>query len=76
MQCRLQPLQENLMASGDEDGIIQTWDWRQKNAIRRFTGHSEYISDLTFRVAEASLLAVSGDGCLSINDVRTGKAST
>lgn len=70
---RVLPLPGSCLASGDENGLIKTWDWRAKSSVSEFQGHTDFISDLTLHEAEQCLVAVSGDGTLSLNDLKTQK---
>ena len=70
---RVLSLPGSCLASGDENGLIKTWDWRAKSSISEFQAHSDFISDLKFHEAEQCLVAVSGDGSLSLNDLKTHK---
>lgn len=73
--CRILHLHDTTFASGDENGVIKTWDWRMKSPTAEYTAHTDFVSDLTFHEAETCLLAVSGDGSLSINDLQSQKVS-
>ena len=70
---RLLTVSEWAFASGDDNGIIKTWDMRQKKATAQFSAHTDYITDLSLHSGEECLLAVSGDGTLSVNDLRKNK---
>ena len=70
---RVLPLPGSCLASGDENGIIKTWDWRAKSCTAELKTHSDFISDLKLNEAEHCLVAVSGDGCLSFSDLKTQK---
>lgn len=70
---RLAAVSESITASGDEDGILKLWDSRQSDAIATLTPHTDYISDMAVCDAEHALLSTSGDGTLSLIDVRTRK---
>ena len=67
------PLGEQTFASGDQDGLLRLWDAREKQHTTEFSSHSDFITDMTHHGAESCLLAVSGDGTLSVNDLRTNK---
>lgn len=64
-----------MFCSGDDDGLIKTWDQRQSDATSSFEVHSDFVSDMVYHEREQCLIAVSGDGTLSVNDLRTNKAS-
>ena len=70
---RVLSLPGSCLASGDENGLIKIWDWRAKSSITEFQAHSDFISDLTLHEAEQCLVAVSGDGSLSLNDLKAHK---
>ncbi|WVQ94264.1 hypothetical protein IAU59_001343 [Kwoniella sp. CBS 9459] len=64
---------ENLIASGDDDGIIKLWDPRQPEALRSYNQHFDYISDFTYFEDKRQLVSTSGDGYLSVTDIRSNK---
>jgi WD40 repeat protein len=53
----------------------QFWDPRKKgDAVRSYTQHWDYISDFLYFEDKRQLVATSGDGHLSVIDVRSNKA--
>ena len=63
----------NLMASGDDDGYVKLWDVREnQNNIFTFHEHATYISSFASQDPKL-LLATSGDGVLSVYDVKKFK---
>ncbi|KAK9832054.1 hypothetical protein WJX81_002755 [Elliptochloris bilobata] len=70
---RVLPLSERAVASGDDEGAVHLWDTRQADATARLEVHSDYVADMALAAGEQCLLAVSGDGTLSVTDLRTGK---
>ncbi|KAL3146127.1 hypothetical protein ABBQ38_015474 [Trebouxia sp. C0009 RCD-2024] len=70
---RLLALSESTFASGDDDGLIKTWDQRQVEPSGSFDAHTDFVSDMVLHDREQCLVAVSGDGTLTVNDLRTGK---
>lgn len=70
---RLINLSENTVASGDDDGTIKVWDTRQNTCCNVFNVHDDYISDLEFVPSTSQLLGVSGDGTLSVCNLRRNK---
>ncbi|WWC57695.1 uncharacterized protein I303_100229 [Kwoniella dejecticola CBS 10117] len=64
---------ENLVASGDDDGIIKFWDPRKPDPIREYNQHFDYISDFTYFEDKRQLVSTSGDGHLSVIDIRSNK---
>jgi len=60
-----------LLSTGDDDGIIKLWDPRQRDSIRTYTQHSDYITDFLWLDDKKHLVATSGDGTLSVMDIRS-----
>ncbi|KAI4327873.1 hypothetical protein L6164_020284 [Bauhinia variegata] len=70
---RLINLTESTVASGDDEGCIKVWDTRQRSCCNSFDAHEDYISDMTFQSDAMKLLATSGDGTLSVCNLRRNK---
>ncbi|PNY08855.1 WD repeat-containing protein 55-like, partial [Trifolium pratense] len=70
---RLVNLTESTVASGDDDGCIKVWDTRERSCCNSFEAHEDYISDMTFSPDAMKLLATSGDGTLSVCNLRRNK---
>ncbi|KAI0657452.1 WD40 repeat-like protein [Cubamyces menziesii] len=70
---RMKRLLPNLLASGDDDGVIKLWDPRKPDAVRKYTQHFDFISDFLWMDDKKQLVATSGDGTLSVMDVRSKK---
>ncbi|KAG2185588.1 hypothetical protein INT44_002381 [Umbelopsis vinacea] len=66
-------LNENLIATGDDMGIIKIWDNRSHGLIHDYHEHTDFIADMTFSTDKNTLIAVAGDGLLSIWDIRKPK---
>ncbi|KAK7042385.1 succinate-semialdehyde dehydrogenase [Favolaschia claudopus] len=64
-----------LLATGDDNGVIKLWDPRQQEAIRTHKQHFDYITDFLWLPDKHHLLATSGDGTLSVMDVRSKKST-
>lgn len=73
---RIVNLTESTIASGDDEGCIKVWDTRQRSCCNTFHVHEEYISDLTFASDSMKLLGTSGDGTLSVCNLRSNKVQT
>ncbi|GAB2282912.1 WD domain repeat-containing protein 55 [Dionaea muscipula] len=73
---RIINLTETTLASGDDDGCIKVWDTRQQSCCNTFNAHEEYISDMTFASDSMKLLATSGDGTLSVCNLRRDKVQS
>ena len=63
----------NLMATGDDEGVVKLWDTRKPEAVRAYTHHFDYISDFYYEDPQRKLLTSSADGTLSVIDVRNNK---
>ncbi|XP_028220513.1 WD repeat-containing protein 55-like isoform X2 [Glycine soja] len=70
---RLINLTESTVASGDDEGCIKVWDIRERSCCNSFNAHEDYISDITFVSDAMKLLATSGDGTLSVCNLRRNK---
>ncbi|KAG6840863.1 WD repeat-containing protein jip5 [Blastosporella zonata] len=63
----------SLISTGDDDGVIKLWDPRQRECTRKYTHHFDYITDFLWLEDKKQLVATSGDGSLSVIDVRSKK---
>ncbi|TYJ57532.1 WD repeat-containing protein JIP5 [Cryptococcus floricola] len=72
---RVHCVNPNLIASGDDDGVIKFWDPRQEDAIRSYSQHFDYITDFTYFDDKRQLVTTSGDGHLSVIDIRSNKSA-
>ncbi|OMJ09376.1 WD repeat-containing protein JIP5 [Smittium culicis] len=70
---RLLTVNEQMIATGDDDGCVKLWDIRQKKLAFTYEEHVDYISSMNFNQKKRHLLVTSGDGCLSVYDVRKSK---
>ncbi|XP_071731144.1 WD repeat-containing protein 55-like [Rutidosis leptorrhynchoides] len=73
---RLVNLTESTIASGGDDGCIKVWDTRQQTCCNSFQVHEDYITDMTFEPDSMKLLGTSGDGTLSVSNLRSNKVQT
>ncbi|KAK1299679.1 hypothetical protein QJS10_CPB13g01209 [Acorus calamus] len=73
---RLVTLTETTVSSGDDEGCIKVWDTRQRTCCNSFNAHEEYISDMTFVSSSMQLLGTSGDGTLSVCNLRRNKVQS
>ncbi|GKV08901.1 hypothetical protein SLEP1_g20472 [Rubroshorea leprosula] len=69
-------LTESTIASGDDEGCIKVWDTRQRSCCNSFNAHEDYVSDMTFVSESMKLLGTSGDGTLSVCNLRSNKIQT
>ncbi|CAA2967245.1 WD repeat-containing 55 [Olea europaea subsp. europaea] len=55
---------------------IEVWYTRQRSCCNTFNAHEEYISDMTFASDSMKLLGTSGEGTLSVCNLRSNKVQT
>ncbi|KAI8804662.1 WD40-repeat-containing domain protein [Cladochytrium replicatum] len=67
------PLTNKLVASADEVGGVKIWDTSSWKEVMRYKENVDFISELSYVSHKKTLLAASGDGCLSIFDIRKQK---
>ncbi|KAL4251007.1 WD repeat-containing protein WDR55/POC1 [Abortiporus biennis] len=70
---RIKRLTPNLLSTGDDDGVIKLWDPRKPDPLRAYTHHFDFISDFLWLEDKKQLVTTSGDGTLSVIDVRSKK---
>ena len=63
----------NSLATGDESGSIKVWDSRSNAMVYQYAKHTDFISGFAMHSSDGCLCATSGDGTLSIHDLRTHK---
>ncbi|XP_030477205.1 WD repeat-containing protein 55 isoform X1 [Syzygium oleosum] len=73
---RLVNLTESTIATGDDNGCIKVWDTRQCSCCNTFSAHEDFISDMTFASDSMKLVVTSGDGTLSVCNLRSNKVQT
>ncbi|GET93569.1 hypothetical protein, conserved [Leishmania tarentolae] len=64
---------ENLIATGDDDGLIAVWDMRERKPAFVYHEHGDYVSQLCYFTDAQELVSSSGDTCLGAYDMRAGK---
>ncbi|KAJ7594186.1 WD40-repeat-containing domain protein [Mycena floridula] len=62
-----------LFSTGDDEGTIKLWDPRKAECIQSYGHHFDYITDFLWLEDGKLLVATSGDGTLSVMDVRSKK---
>jgi len=70
---RVKRLTDNLLSTGDDDGVVKLWDPRKSDAVRSYAHHFDFISDFLWLEDKKHLVCTSGDGTLSVLDVRSKK---
>lgn len=73
---RLIPLPDSpySVAAGDNDGAVYIWDLRSQQTVYKYSKHKDFVSCMTVSDKHQALLAVSGDGTLSVHDLKSSKA--
>ncbi|TFK75670.1 WD40 repeat-like protein [Pluteus cervinus] len=64
-----------LLSTGDDEGVIKLWDPRNRDCIRTYKQHFDYITDFLWLEDKKHLVATSGDGTLSVVDIRSQKST-
>ncbi|TYZ57351.1 hypothetical protein PybrP1_010556 [[Pythium] brassicae (nom. inval.)] len=67
---QLHQLSQHVFSSGDDMGCVKIWDTRQHRCLAEFKEHTDFISGFATNPAQDHLLATSGDGRLSVYDLR------
>ncbi|XP_026883034.2 WD repeat-containing protein 55 [Electrophorus electricus] len=61
---------ENMLATGDDEGTLKMWDMRKGNAFMSLKHHEDYISDMAVDLAKRTLLTSSGDGTMGVFNLK------
>ncbi|CAM6097275.1 unnamed protein product [Calypogeia fissa] len=64
---------DNTIATGDDNGTIKIWDTRQNTCCGTFNTHQDFVADMEYVPQTHQLLAASGDGTLSVCNLRRNK---
>ncbi|KAL5514859.1 hypothetical protein ACEPAG_2175 [Sanghuangporus baumii] len=70
---RIRYLTPRLLCTGDDDGVVKLWDPRSPGEITSYDHHFDFISDFMWAGDLKRLVVTSGDGTLSVIDVRSKK---
>eukprot|EP00299_Pterocystis_sp_00344_P013893 c6851_g1_i1.p1 GENE.c6851_g1_i1~~c6851_g1_i1.p1 ORF type:complete len:364 (-),score=74.01 c6851_g1_i1:22-1113(-) len=68
----LKCLTEQIMSTGDDEGVVKIWDIRTNTPTKEFSENSDFISDMALSADQRMLIVTSGDGHLSVFDLRKG----
>ncbi|EJD51834.1 WD40 repeat-like protein [Auricularia subglabra TFB-10046 SS5] len=63
----------HMLATGDDEGVVKLWDTRTMSETRKYEQHFDFISDFLWLEDKKHLVVTSGDGTLSVIDVRANK---
>ncbi|KAI9326433.1 WD40-repeat-containing domain protein, partial [Zopfochytrium polystomum] len=64
----------NVVVTGDEAGVVNVWDTRQRKLAQHYAVQTEYISAFAQSPSDSNtLLATSSDGTLAVFDIRKSK---
>ncbi|CAD5117662.1 DgyrCDS6414 [Dimorphilus gyrociliatus] len=66
-------IDDNIIASGDDDGTLKLWDLRKQKSVMEMKECEEFISDMVIDESKKILLATSGEGTLTTFDVKKHK---
>ncbi|XP_067948583.1 WD repeat-containing protein 55-like [Watersipora subatra] len=70
----VESVDQNVMISGDEDGVVKMWDMRRMpTPVMELKENDEYISDMVCHENKKHLLVTSGDGTLSCVNIKNRK---
>uniref|UniRef100_A0A8C2I879 WD repeat-containing protein 55 n=1 Tax=Cyprinus carpio TaxID=7962 RepID=A0A8C2I879_CYPCA len=61
---------ENIVATGDDEGTLKVWDMRRGTSFMDLKQHEDYISDITIDQNKRTLLTASGDGTMGVFNIR------
>ncbi|KAG2383669.1 hypothetical protein C9374_004340 [Naegleria lovaniensis] len=68
-------IDDDRIATGDDEGCVRIWDIRQRKAIKAYTEHGDYISCFDYAPETGLLYSASADGCISVVDMKKSKPS-
>eukprot|EP01103_Thecamoeba_quadrilineata_P012727 TRINITY_DN3353_c0_g1_i1.p1 TRINITY_DN3353_c0_g1~~TRINITY_DN3353_c0_g1_i1.p1 ORF type:complete len:368 (-),score=71.91 TRINITY_DN3353_c0_g1_i1:90-1193(-) len=63
---------DNLLATGDAEGVIKLWDLRTQKVAFEFNENIDYISDMVIVPKKNRILASSADGSLTVINTKSG----
>jgi len=69
----LSTIKHHLLVSGDDAGVIKLWDIRQQKSTLEWRDNVDFISDFDYHEDKHAIVATSGDGTLSVYDVRKAR---
>lgn len=61
---------ENIFATGDDEGMLKLWDLRRGTSFMDLKHHEDYISEIAIDQAKRTLLTSSGDGSMGVFNIK------
>jgi len=61
---------DNFFTTGSDDGVVKMWDTRTFTVVAEFPDFKDYISDMAISKDNKHLLCTSGDGYLSVLNLK------
>ncbi|XP_072518648.1 WD repeat-containing protein 55 [Salminus brasiliensis] len=66
----LRLVDENVFATGDDEGMVKVWDMRKGTSFMSMKHHEDFISDIAVDQAKKTLLTSSGDGSMGVFNIK------
>lgn len=66
----LRLVDENIFATGDDEGTLKVWDLRKGTSFMDLKHHEDYISEIAVDQAKKILLTSSGDGTMGVFNIK------
>lgn len=63
-------ISNSLLATGDDNGCVKIWDGRRAACVLTVEDNEDFISDMACDAENTTLLVTSGDGTLSVLNIR------
>lgn len=70
---KVRPINDYLLASGDDEGSVKLWDVRANKCVMEDRGFDDYVSDFFIDPEERTLVAASGEGVIQSFNLRSRK---
>jgi len=70
----VKPIDENLCATGDEDGYVKLWDYRCEKSVMECRKFEEFVSSFMVSDDGKTLVAASGEGTIQSFNLRGRRA--
>ena len=70
---RISPLDEKLMVTGGDDGVLRIWTFPDLNSVHEIEAHDKEIDDIAFSPDQTKIISISKDRRALVWDVKRGK---